>query len=231
MKKLLQIQKLCVWEATHTHTHTHTKFELALNHRVRFRVFIFAFFMMFILNNASSQCMWEHYSEIDCAYELEIGYVCDNQPTYDHAHTFGTGMNTGVLCTGGPPPPLWSSHTGCGCWGNPGGTYRAAGCGFCGAFRTDLCSLANLNGHEEFRYLIVIFPPSSITRVYQWDQYDDYEMINNYWPNRTVCCPDGDPDLCYTCSCATADVDWENSISYLRPAHDPYFPPCPDPNQ
>jgi hypothetical protein len=188
---------------------------------------------LFTLQNVrtiSAQCMWEHYSEIDCSYELEIGYVCDNQPTYDHSHPFGMGINTGVLCPGGPPPPMWTFQTGCGCWGSPGGTYREAGCGFCGASKSDLCSLGGFNGKQEFLYLEVSFPPSSPTSVYQWDYYNLFYDENNFYPNRTICCPNGDPDLCITCSCATADVDWENSVTYLRPAHEPYFPPCPDPN-
>lgn len=231
MIKLLQI-KNC------NSSKGYNKFELTLKHRVRLRALFFSLWVVFVGHNGVAQCMWEHYSEIDCAYNIEIGFDCADYLNLvsTHSHNFWWGGGTSVLCVGGPAPPSWTGHSGCGCWGIPGGTYGQAGCAFCGFPDSALCDSAHPNSnYREFKYLIVssaLFPTIK-SKVHEWNEYYNYWFILGSYPNRTICCDiNADPDQCMTCACAcgTVEVDWENQKTYLKPAHYPYYPLCPDPN-
>ncbi|MCO6495051.1 MAG: hypothetical protein J5I91_05140 [Bacteroidetes bacterium] len=184
------------------------------------------------LSYSQSPCMWEHYSEIDCAYDFEVGFKCEGHSIYfDHYHKFGGG----VLCVGGVPIPGSTLMPGCGCWDNPGGTYGEAGCAWCGDYDSLLCiSSISDTLNIPFKYLqvtLVNFVPPITIRVYDYTQVDKFFDEYLYLPNTVVCCdPTTDPNMCQTCACGVAEINWRNQKTYLHRARGIYYPDCPDPN-
>jgi len=174
-------------------------------------------------------CWWEHHSYVDCAYDLNLGFICKNVsgPLFTHDHSFGT-----ILCTGGNPIPGSGWQAGCGGWLNPGGTYDIAGCGYCGDPDSSLCDNAGYTGQEAFKYLTFKTVASQVYQpvtAYDWRQYDRFEFTFGYYPNIVACCFDMNPLDCTANACGVPEVDWEDQITKLMPAYDPRYPSCPDP--
>jgi hypothetical protein len=175
-------------------------------------------------------CWWEHYSEIDCEYDLELGFECynPNGPTFDHNHVMGT-----VLCFGGVAISGFSGSVGCGIWLQPGGSMHLSGCGYCGDPDATLCDNAGYPGQEAFKYLegFSVFSPSVSQKSVDWNQVGRYASTFNIQVSqvpKTICC-DNLPDDCIVNACGVAEVDWENSKTYLLRAYTPYYDNCPDP--
>jgi len=175
-------------------------------------------------------CSWEHYSELDCEYKLDIGFECNNPGgvKYGHMHDFGT-----VFCFGGVAISGFSGTVGCGIWLQPGGSMHLAGCGYCGDPDATLCDNAGYAGQEAFKYLegVSVFRPSVSQRAYEWDKLSDYAATFNIsisLISSAICC-DNLPDDCIVNACGVAEVDWENSKTYLLRAYTPYYDNCPDP--
>jgi len=172
---------------------------------------------------------WEHHSYIDCAYELDFGYICRDtiSQNYNHPHTFGT-----ILCLGGNPIPGYGWQAGCGGWLNPGGTYNQVGCSFSGSLDADLCDMVSYTGQEAFKYIkfeslgYLVYP--TVT-AHDWRQYDRFQEAFGFYPNVVACCFDMNPYNCTANACGAPEIDWEFNQVRLMPAYDPRFPPCPDP--
>lgn len=176
-------------------------------------IFIFAF-----TSKATGQvCVWEHYSEIDCDYNLTVGFTCNCGYTTHH-HPFASSF----YCP-----------TDCGCWGFQGFSMRSAGCRGCGWKADSLCALNGNSVQKAHKFLqtgskVKHVSPIPGTIAYNWRDAYDPDSECGILPT-TICCDLAIPDNCFTCACGVAEIDWENSQTYIRAAHDPYYPPCPKP--
>lgn len=171
-------------------------------------------------NILAQNCVWEHESEIDCNYNLSIGFTCDcGFNTHEHQFT----------------APFYCP-TDCGCWGTPGIPQRTAGCGVCGWNDDTLCALIGnptTNAYKFLRTQSIVPTPSVQAGIIAYDWRDVTRQVkdcNTTIINTLFCCANIDPDKCTPCGCGVVEIDWLNSKTYLRPAHDPYYLPCPNPN-
>ncbi|MCK9481691.1 MAG: hypothetical protein M0R38_08035 [Bacteroidia bacterium] len=194
---------------------------------LKFRKIILLFISLgFIFINIESlraqTCTWSHSSEIDCPYRLVVGFTCDCGYSYHH-HPFIEDV---------------SCPTDCGCWGQPGSSQKIAGCGFCGFLDDTLCPMIGGTRDSAFKYLetrdkITNVSPIPNTRAYDWRNANYQKEFCNYTydVNTVICCDSIQAINCQSCGCGVAEINWQTSETFLRPAHSPYYQPCPNPNQ
>ncbi len=173
---------------------------------------------LFGIHNLNAQCNWKHQSEIDCSYQIAVGFICDCG-SYTHRHSFSTP----ILC------PFE-----CGCWGFPGNSQRTAGCGNCGWQDDTLCPLIGGVRARAYKFLETEIPvhaasPLPGIRAYDWRDAPYQEDECGGPVNTVICCAGIFPTNCQSCGCGAAEIRWLESETYLRPGHYPYYPPCPEP--
>lgn len=141
-----------------------------------------------------------------------------SSPIYDHSHLF----QPTIACPQYFPPGS-SVPAGCGCWHYPGTTSGTTHCAMCGLNNNSICGSTDTIG---FAYFII-----GSDTLFDYNQVVEfvYKFNYNYNPITTYCCTGFPPDACINCNCGTVNIDWEGAMTYLYPAHDPYYQPCPDP--
>jgi hypothetical protein len=187
-------------------------------------IYTFILLLSTTIPTLKSQCAdYTHYSGIDCNYEvILIGFLCDTfikpytpswSPLTGHSHSVS---NANITC------PFT-----CGCWENHGTLIHPFNCGFCWDPDDDLCTNSSFSG-DRYR-LLGININSTNHMLMDWRDRDFFEILTGYKYETTVCCPGNGPDDCTPCACGVAEVNWEAGETWLRPAHDPYYPPCEEP--